>query len=163
MVEKKRRLDILYLLYLKKSLKKITKENGETNFYIFSNVNTKIITASEVLDKIKPLLDKVREDGVKVVLKGVAATKMKARTVAFDKDKMVVLSAGKAYQYSNAFDKKGHRLFSFYIMKNILKGDKSIKKLYKDTKSQTYQTSLEEYGDTRTQEPTVEGNFRLKL
>jgi multidrug efflux pump subunit AcrB len=55
-----------------KSLEKITKENGETNFYIFSNVNTKIITASEVLDKIKPLLDKIREDGVKVVLKGEA-------------------------------------------------------------------------------------------
>ncbi|MEA2051044.1 MAG: DUF1566 domain-containing protein [Campylobacterota bacterium] len=99
----------------------------------------------------------------KAVLKGVAATKMRAKTVAFDKDKMVVLSAGKSHQYSNGYDKKGHRLFSFYIMQNILEGDKTIKSLYKDTKKETYQTSIEEYGDSRTQEPTIEGNFRLKL
>ena len=48
-------------------------------------------------------------------------------------------------------------------MKNILKGDKTIKKLYKDTKSQTYQTSLEECGDSRTQEPTLQGNGRMRL
>jgi hypothetical protein len=29
--------------------------------------------------------------------------------------------------------------------------------------TETYQTSLEEYGDSRTQEPTVEGNFRMRL
>ena len=81
----------------------------------------------------------------------------------FDKEKMVVLSAGKAHQYSNGYDTKGHRLFSFYIMKNILEGKKSIKNLHKSVKKQTYQTSIEEYGDSRTQEPTVDGNFRMKL
>ena len=101
-------------------------------------------------------------DGVGV-MKGVAATKMVAKKVHFDKDKMVVLSAGKSYQYSNGYNKKGHRLFSFFVMKNILEGDKSIKKLYKDTKTQTYNASMEEYGDSRTQEPTIDGNFRMKL
>jgi multidrug efflux pump subunit AcrB len=55
-----------------KSFEKITKENGETNFYVFSNVNTKIITASEVLDKIQPLLDEIMANGVKISLKGEA-------------------------------------------------------------------------------------------
>jgi len=55
-----------------KSFEKITKENGETNFYIFSNVDTSIITASQALTKIQPLLDEIRKDGVKVVLKGEA-------------------------------------------------------------------------------------------
>ena len=55
-----------------KSFEKITKENGETNFYIFSNVDTNIITASEVLKKIKPILDEIKKDSVKVVLKGEA-------------------------------------------------------------------------------------------
>jgi len=99
----------------------------------------------------------------KAVLKGVAATKMKSRSVKFDKDKMVVLSAGKAHQYSNGFDKKGHRLFSYYVMENILEGKTDISSLYKETKKETYQTSLEEYGDIRAQEPTVEGNYRMKL
>ncbi|EDZ62459.1 hypothetical protein CBGD1_375 [Sulfurimonas gotlandica GD1] len=73
------------------------------------------------------------------------------------------MSAGKGNQYSNGYDKKAHRLFSFYVMKNIIEGDSDIKTLFKDTKAQTYDTSLEEYGDVRAQEPTIEGNFRLSL
>ena len=55
-----------------KSFEKITKENGLTNFYIYSNVDTNIITASEVLEKINPLLEKIKLNGVQVVLKGEA-------------------------------------------------------------------------------------------
>jgi hypothetical protein len=99
----------------------------------------------------------------KAVLKGVAATKMKPKSVKFDKDKMVILMAGKKYQYSNGYDKRGYRLFSYYVMKNIIEGDRDIKTLFRDVKSQTYDTSLEEYGDIRVQEPTIEGNFRIRL
>ena len=38
-----------------------------------------------------------------------------------------------------------------------------IKSLFKNTKSQTYDTSYEEYGDNRLQEPTYDGNYRMKL
>jgi multidrug efflux pump subunit AcrB len=55
-----------------KSFEKITKENGETNFYIFANVDTKVITASEVLEQIEPLLKQIKQDGIKIVLKGEA-------------------------------------------------------------------------------------------
>jgi uncharacterized caspase-like protein len=99
----------------------------------------------------------------KAVLKGVAATKMKPKSVKFDKDKMVILMAGKKYQYSNGYDKRGYRLFSYYVMKNIIEGDRDIKTLFRDVKSQTYDTSLEEYGDIRVQEPTIDGNFRMGL
>ena len=99
----------------------------------------------------------------KGVLKGVAATKMVAKSVKFNKRKMVVLMAGKKHQYSNGYDKRGYRLFSYFVMKNIINGDRNIKTLFRDVKSQTYDTSLEEYGDIRTQEPTVEGNYRLSL
>jgi multidrug efflux pump subunit AcrB len=58
-----------------KSFEKITKENGQTNFYIFSNVNTKIITASEVLIQLQPLLNKIENDNVTIVLKGEAEKK----------------------------------------------------------------------------------------
>ena len=57
---------------VKRSLEKLIKDNGETNFYIFANVNPEVLTASEALDKLEPLLQKIRDDKVKVVLKGEA-------------------------------------------------------------------------------------------
>ncbi len=99
----------------------------------------------------------------KAVLKGVAATRVVAKRASFDQEKMVVMSAGKGHQYSNAYEKKGHRLFSFYVMKNILEGKNDIASLYKEAKVQTYETSLQEYGDLRVQEPTIEGNARMEL
>jgi len=57
---------------VQKSFEKITKEDGKTNFYIFCNVDTKIITASEVLDQLAPILDNIKKTQVQVVLKGEA-------------------------------------------------------------------------------------------
>jgi Protein of unknown function (DUF1566) len=136
---------------------------ADESFFALKNIYAKL--SDSKAQKIVAVVDSCFSgvtDG-KAVLKGVAATKMVAKSVKFDKEKMVVISAGKGNQYSNGYDKKAHRLFSFYIMKNIIEGDTDIKTLYKDTKSQTYDTSLEEYGDSRTQEPTIDGNFRLSL
>ncbi|MBL0708253.1 MAG: caspase family protein [Sulfurimonas sp.] len=136
---------------------------GDEDFFALKNIYGKLSAskAKKVVAVVDSCFSGVT-DG-KSVLKGVAATKMKPRLVNFDKDKMVVLAAGKGHQYSNGYDKKGYRLFSFYIMKNILEGKEDVRSLYKSTKKETYQTSLEEYGDSRTQEPTVDGNFRMKL
>jgi multidrug efflux pump subunit AcrB len=58
-----------------KSLEQLIKDNGEKNFYIYANVNPKIITSTEVVDQIKPLLKEVKEQGVKLVFKGEAKKK----------------------------------------------------------------------------------------
>lgn len=55
-----------------KAFEQLIKDNGIKNFYVFANVNPEIITASEVLKKLEPLLDEIKESGVKVVLKGEA-------------------------------------------------------------------------------------------
>jgi hypothetical protein len=100
----------------------------------------------------------------KAVLKGVAATKMTPKIINFDKDKMVVITAGKGHQYSNGYNKKGHRMFSYFAMKNILESNENtISKLFKNIKNETYEASVQEYGDGRTQEPTIEGNANLGL
>jgi len=136
---------------------------ADEKFFALDNIYTSLSNskASKVIAFVDSCFSGVT-DG-KAVLKGVAATKMVAKSVKFNKEKMVVISAGKGNQYSNGYDKKAYRLFSFYIMKNIIKGDDSIKALYKNTKTQTYDTSMEEYGDLRAQEPTIDGNFRLTL
>jgi len=66
------RLNEICEFNIKKSLEKLIKDDGETNFYIFANVNPDIVTASEVLAQIEDLLEDIREDNVKVILKGEA-------------------------------------------------------------------------------------------
>jgi hypothetical protein len=136
---------------------------ADESFFSLKNIYGKLSgsKASKVVAFVDSCFSGVT-DG-KAILKGVAATKMKSKRVSFDKEKMVVLSAGKSHQYSNEYNQKGHRLFSFYVMQNILEGKTDIRNLYKETKKETYQTSLENYGDSRTQEPTLEGNGRLNL
>lgn len=53
-----------------KSFEKVIKDFGEKNFYIYANVDPKILTANEALAHIKPLLDEAKKDGIKLKFKG---------------------------------------------------------------------------------------------
>jgi multidrug efflux pump subunit AcrB len=53
-----------------KSFERIIKDFGEKNFYIYANVNSKVLTANEAVEKIKPILNKIESDGVKLKFKG---------------------------------------------------------------------------------------------
>ena len=57
-------------LKIVKSVEKLTKDEGETNFYVFANVDTAIITSTEILDKIEPLLKELKQKGIKLSFKG---------------------------------------------------------------------------------------------
>ncbi len=57
---------------IKKSFEQLTKEDGEKNFYIYANVNPKIITSIEVMEMLKPLLEQIKQSGIKLVIKGEA-------------------------------------------------------------------------------------------
>ncbi|MCK5110444.1 MAG: efflux RND transporter permease subunit [Arcobacteraceae bacterium] len=81
------RLNEICEFNIKKSLEKLIKDDGETNFYVFANVNPDIITANEVLEKIQTTLDEIQEDNVKVVLKGEAQKNKEL------KDDMILASA----------------------------------------------------------------------
>ncbi|AXH14269.1 acriflavin resistance protein [Malaciobacter mytili LMG 24559] len=58
-----------------KSFEQLVKDNTEKNFYVYANVNPEIITATEVLDKLAPILDKIKKDDIKLVFKGEAEKK----------------------------------------------------------------------------------------
>ena len=53
-----------------KSFVKIFKEDGERMRSVFARVDSKIILATEVMDKIRPSLKELEKEGVKVVIKG---------------------------------------------------------------------------------------------
>jgi multidrug efflux pump subunit AcrB len=50
----------------------LLKDNAEKNFYVFANVDPDIITATEVIEKLMPTLDKIKDSGIKLVFKGEA-------------------------------------------------------------------------------------------
>ena len=53
-----------------RSFEKIIKDNGLTNFYIYANVNSKILTATEAIKAIDPILKRAKEEGIKIIFKG---------------------------------------------------------------------------------------------
>ncbi len=55
---------------INKSFERVSKDFGERTFYIYANVDPKILTANEAIDKIQPVLDEVQKDGVKLKLLG---------------------------------------------------------------------------------------------
>jgi len=54
----------------KKSFVKIFKEDGEKVRSLFASVDKKIITPTEVMTQIKPLLESLKKQGVRIVVKG---------------------------------------------------------------------------------------------
>jgi len=62
-------------LTVKKSFEQITKDFGLTNFYIYANVDPKIITSGEVTDSLDSIFNQIKEKGIKIILKGEAEQK----------------------------------------------------------------------------------------
>ncbi len=93
----------------------------------------------------------------KAVIKGVAAARLKPKGIKIDEDKMFVITAGKDKQYSNKFDDKSNRLFSYYVMDALMDGKRDsmsmYRYVYKNVKDESYKM-----GDLNLQEPTLMGN-----
>jgi multidrug efflux pump subunit AcrB len=53
-----------------KAFEKVTKDNGIKNFYLFANIDPKVTTSEEILQELKPILEKIRGDGIHIVQKG---------------------------------------------------------------------------------------------
>jgi len=58
-----------------RAFEQLLKDDTVKNFYVFANVNPDIITSTEVIDMLKPKLDEIRSNGVKLIFKGEAEKK----------------------------------------------------------------------------------------
>ncbi|NPA73488.1 MAG: efflux RND transporter permease subunit, partial [Epsilonproteobacteria bacterium] len=63
-----------------KSLERLIKDDGETTFYVFANVNPKITTSGEAMKKIRPVLEKLKKEGLRFKLRGEAEQKRSLRS-----------------------------------------------------------------------------------
>ena len=75
---------------------------------------------------------------------------------------LAVITAGSGKQFSNAFPSRGHRLFSYYLMKAMLKGHTKVSTLYDNVSSEVYKESLN-LGGLKEQKPVFLGNRNLTL
>ena len=100
-------------------------------------------------------------DGVSII-KGVAGSRLAPKKVLFDKEKMVVLTAGEKKQYSNVYETKGHRMMSYFVMKSLIEGKKDMNALFKEVSYKVSEAS-NELGPLKKQEPTLSGNRKIKL
>ena len=142
--------------------KKISSNISEDNFFKLKNIY-KTLTNSKA-SKVVAFVDSCfsgATDG-KSIIKGVASSRLVPKKVTFDKSKMVVLTAGKDKQYSNMYEEKGHRLFSYFVMKSLLKGKTDINDIYREVYTNVKDESYK-MGDMKIQEPTIDGNLKLKL
>ncbi|MCF6173145.1 MAG: efflux RND transporter permease subunit [Campylobacteraceae bacterium] len=55
---------------INKSFERVSKDFGERTFYIYANVNPKILTANEAIDKIQPILNEVQKESVVLKILG---------------------------------------------------------------------------------------------
>ena len=96
------------------------------------------------------------------LIKGVAAARIKPKAISINKDKMLIISAGSKLQYSNKYDEKSNRLFTYYIMKGLIKNNINTQRLYDYVKYNVQDKSYE-MGSSYEQVPVYNGNIGLEL
>ena len=96
-----------------------------------------------------------RADMNQLVFDGVAGIVMKQR-VKVDTNKITLLTAGKVDQFANQDEVKGHRLFSYYLIRGLLESDFSLSQVAEYVQRNVSRESRK-LGLTYTQEPEVYG------
>ena len=101
-------------------------------------------------------------DGASVYKGSKAATRLQPKRVTFNKNKMAVLTAGTEKQFSNAYREKGHRLFTYYLIKSLLGGRRDVKNLYREVAVAVSDVSSNK-GLGFKQDPVLTGNENLEF
>ncbi len=100
-----------------------------------------------------------KTDG-KLVFKGKAPLMKTPKKVNFDQEKMVILTAGTENQFSSAYWEKGHRLFTYFVIQELLQPEpQDVDHLYKRVYAQV--SGLTKDKGASRQNPVLMGNPSL--
>ena len=72
------------------------------------------------------------------------------------------MTAGTNSQFSNAYNKKGHRLFTYYLTKALLNNHHNVKGLFNEVHDNT-KTISRRLGGNNIQTPMLLGNDNAKF
>jgi hypothetical protein len=99
------------------------------------------------------------------IFKGTAPGLIRVKELDIDPTKMTVLTAGKNTQFSNAYDTKGHRMFSYFLIRSLLKSRTNtpdMNTIFQEVSVGVRDASSAK-GDIYLQEPQMYGNSALPL
>lgn len=99
------------------------------------------------------------------IFKGTAPGLIRVKELDIDPTKMTVLTAGKNTQFSNAYDTKGHRMFSYFLLRSLLKSRTNtpdMNTIFQEVSVGVRDASSAK-GDIYLQEPQMYGNNALPL
>lgn len=103
-------------------------------------------------------------DGKSIFMGTKAATRLQPKKIGYSSQgKLAIITAGTNKQFSNAYQEKEHRLFTYYLMHSMLTGKyKNIGRLSEKVRSDVYDKSLD-LGGLNEQSPVFTGNPDLQL
>jgi hypothetical protein len=99
------------------------------------------------------------------IFKGTAPGLIRVKELDIDPTKMTVMTAGKNTQFSNAYDTKGHRMFSYFLLRSLLKNRTNtpdMNTIFQEVSVGVRDASSAK-GDIYLQEPQMYGNSALPL
>ncbi len=99
------------------------------------------------------------------IFKGTAPGLIRVKELDIDPTKMTVMTAGKNTQFSNAYDTKGHRMFSYFLLRSLLKSRTNtpdMNTIFQEVSVGVRDASSAK-GDIYLQEPQMYGNSALPL
>ncbi len=142
---------------------KIPKHIGKNKFYRVDNIY-KLLERSGA-SQVFAFMDSCFTGKVdkQPVIKGVASGVIRPKKLHIEADgKLAVLTAGTDEQYSNAYWDKGHRLFSYFLMQELLKGHhQTFGDLALQVRAKVKEHT-QHHGDQK-QTPFSDGNWDLQL
>ena len=98
-----------------------------------------------------------RADKDRLVFEGVAGIVVK-RKIKIDTNRITLMTAGKSDQFANQLEDKGHRLFSYYLIKGMLENDFDLGQVSEYVQDNVSRESRK-LGITYMQEPEIYGKF----
>ncbi len=146
-----------YILPKDKSVEYVSKESELKLSHIYKTLEDS--KAGKVVAIVDACFSGMT-DG-KAIYTGTAAGLLKPKSYT-PSQKMVIVTAGKDNQFSNSYDAKGHRLFSYFVIKALLDGRKNINDIYQDVRLKVKDESRKK-GGSYEQEPQMFGNGKLGL
>jgi len=135
---------------------------SRNSFFKLQNIYSKLSSsnASKVIAFVDSCFSGSTDN--KSLFEGVAAARLKPKKVKVDKTKMVVITAGTDAQFSNQYEGKRHRLFSYYLIKALNNNKTDVRSLYKYVRDNVEEVSYE-LGDNYLQTPTIQGDRKISF
>lgn len=96
----------------------------------------------------------------KPLFKGVAPGVLRQIDPALPSNNLLVFSAGTSHQFSNYFPEKGHRLFSYFLMKGLIEGKTDAAELSGYLRTEVEKQSIK-LGPAYEQTPVTKGDLKV--